>query len=418
MVIGYACLTIGVPNTSLSRCILKNATEDRIRSITLANLSALEVMIDYNTRNMIKLFRISSDIIPFGSHPMNQVNWRVDYQDILGQLGQKIVKAGIRVSMHPGQYTVLNSFDSRIVLRAIEDLEFHDHFLTSLGVDNTCKLVLHIGGVYGDKKTAIRTFINNYNQLSESIKQRLIIENDDKNYNIQEVLQISELTGAPVVFDNLHHRLNPPTLLLPDSEWIKRCNATWTNKDGRQKIHYSQQREGGVIGSHSDTIFLTPFIEYYNELSNNDVDIMLEVKDKNLSAVKCINTIFHNATAKELEVEWARYQYFVLSRSAKLYQEIHELLKDKNSSVAKEFYERIESALVLPEDQGAQINAAQQVWGYISKDSTKAEKNRFEKLMEAYIQGTGEIQTVRKHLLKCAEGRKLEYLVNSLYFYL
>jgi UV DNA damage endonuclease len=418
MAIGYACLTIGVPNTGLSRCTLKNATDDTIRAITLANLSALEAMIDYNVRNKIKLFRISSDIIPFGSHPANQVLWWEDYQVILQQLGNKLREAGIRVSMHPGQYTVLNSTDPMVVHRAIEELEFHNRFLTSLGMDKKSKLVLHIGGVYGDKKRAMRSFIENYSLLPKTVKERLIIENDDKNYNIQEVLQISEETGAPVVFDNLHHKLNKPTLELSDADWIIRCAKTWTSRDGKQKIHYSQQKAGGAPGSHSDTILLAFFLPYYNELPEKDIDIMLEVKDKNLSAVKCINTVVHNSTAKALEEEWARYKYFVLSKSAWLYQEIRELLKDKNSHVAKEFYDLIEKALLLPVDRGAQENAAQHVWGYLSEDSTKAEKNRYEKLMEAYLQGNGAIQPVLNHLLKCAISRKLDYLINSLYFYL
>ncbi|MHB8130729.1 MAG: UV DNA damage repair endonuclease UvsE, partial [Mobilitalea sp.] len=189
MSIGYACLTIGVRNTGLSHCILKNTTDENIRSITSANLSALEAIIDYNIKNNIRLFRISSDIIPFGSHPINQIEWWEEYRDTLQQLGCKINKAGMRVSMHPGQYTVLNSTDPKVVQKAIEELEFHDRFLTSLGMDQKSKLVLHIGGVYGDKVKAMKAFADNYNLLSTAIKLRLIIENDDRNYNIQEVLQ-------------------------------------------------------------------------------------------------------------------------------------------------------------------------------------------------------------------------------------
>jgi UV DNA damage endonuclease len=418
MAIGYACLTIGVPGTGLSRCTLKNATEDNIRAITLANLSALEAMIDFNNKNQIKLFRISSDILPFGSHPVNRVLWWEDYQGMLQQLGNKIREAGIRVSMHPGQYTVLNSMDPLVVERAMEELNFHDRFLTSLGMDNTSKLVLHIGGVYGDKKRAIRSFTENYSRLPQAIKNRLIIENDDKNYNIQEVLQISQVTGAPVVFDNLHHKLNKPTLESSEAEWISKCAKTWSSKDGRQKIHYSQQKTGGTPGSHSDTIFLSTFLSDYKELPQKEIDIMLEVKDKNLSAVKCINAVLPNSTEKALEEEWGRYQYYVLSRSIRLYEEIRELLRNKNSNVTKEFYSMIEETIQLPEDRKAQVTAAQQVWGQICSDSTKAEKNRYEKLMNAYLQGSGAIRPMINHLLKCAENRSLDYLTHSLYFYL
>lgn len=288
MAIGYACLTVGVPNTALSKCILKNASEENIRRIIRSNLSALGSMLDYNIKNQIKLFRISSDIIPFGSHPVNQIRWWEEYEEILVRLGAKIQQAGIRVSMHPGQYTVLNSPDSRVVHNAVKDLQYHERFLTSLGADEKSKLVIHIGGVYGNKEKAAEAFINSYNQLEDSIKKRLVIENDDKNYNIEDILYISEQTGAPVVFDNLHHRINPPELVTTDSEWIIRCGRTWAKRDGIQKIHYSEQKEDGKPGSHSETILLDEFMNYYRELPVDKPDIMLEVKDKNLSAVKCI----------------------------------------------------------------------------------------------------------------------------------
>jgi UV DNA damage endonuclease len=291
MAIGYACIAVDVPGTGLSRCILKNASEDRIRTLTEANLAALDAMIDYNIRNNIKLFRISSDIIPFGSHPVNQVRWWDENKGVLWQLGRKINEAQIRVSMHPGQYTVLNSPDTKVVQRAIDDLEYHERFLTALGMQENSKLVLHIGGVYGDKNKAMMSFIDNYRVLPKNIKKRLIIENDDKNYNIEEVLYLSQITGAPVVFDNLHHKLNPPKTTMSDADWIKKAGSTWLKRDGIQKIHYSQQKEGGTPGSHSDTISLPEFLTYYSLLPNGEIDIMLEVKDKNMSAVKCIEEI-------------------------------------------------------------------------------------------------------------------------------
>ena len=81
--------------------------------------------------------------------------------------------------MHPGQYTVLNSLSESVVENAVDDLKYHAYFLDCLGMDESCKIVQHIGGVYGDKKQAINRFIVNYKRLDESIKKRLIIENDD-----------------------------------------------------------------------------------------------------------------------------------------------------------------------------------------------------------------------------------------------
>lgn len=417
MSIGYACIVLGVTGTGLSRCFMKNATEDNLREIITNNLLAFDKMIDYNIKHHISLFRISSDLIPFGSSPANPYTWWEDYIEIFNHIGSKIKNNGIRVSMHPGQYTVLNSPDQNVVKKSIDDLIYHDRVLSVLGMGPTSKLVLHIGGVYGDKLKAMKEFINNYQQLPEAIKTRLIIENDDKNYTVQEVLKISEETGVPVVFDNLHHRINPSQVNLTEYEWIKKCGFTWSHKDGRQKIHYSQQKQGGLPGAHSDTIFMKDFKEFYNGLPSKDIDIMLEVKDKNLSALKCIHTVVNNSSAQRLEMEWARYKYYVLSKSARLYNEIRQLLKDKNAYVSEQFYEIIEEAIELPEDQGAEINAAQHVWGYI-KDSTNAERNRYEKLMEAFRNSTGPIRPVKNHLFKCAQSREIKYLIDSLYFYI
>jgi UV DNA damage endonuclease len=418
MSIGYVCQVIGVPGTHLSRCILKNATETNIRLIFTKNMSALEAMLEYNAANHIKLFRISSDIVPFGSHPMNQIRWWEEYRELFDQLGQKIIRAGIRVSMHPGQYTVLNSPDTTIVENAIRDLEYHERFLSSLGMDQTSKLVLHIGGVYGDKKKAIKTFQQNYKLLSQEIKNRLIIENDDKNYNIQDVLNISAECKIPVVYDNLHHWINPPDRMEhSEFDWITLSGRTWSAKDGKQKVHYSQQKETGSPGSHSDTIYVDPFLAFYHSLPDKNIDIMLEVKDKNLSAIKCNHTV-KQTTAKGLEAEWERYKYYVLSKSGRLYEDISELLKEKAINANMDFYHSIETALALPEDKATQVNAARHIWGIVNNDCTKTEKNRYDKLMEAYASDIGGIQAVKNHVLKCAESRGLNDLINSLYFYM
>ena len=418
MAIGYACLTIGVPGTIISSCTLKNATEDHIRALIQRNLTALEAMIDYNIKHGIHLFRISSDLIPFGSHPVNQVLWWKDYRDYFEVLGDKIKKAGLRVSMHPGQYTVINSNDPQVVERSVQELVYHTRFLDTLDVDRTNKLILHIGGVYGNKINASNNFIREYARLSEEVKKRLVIENDERSYNISEVLEISGACGAPVIFDNLHHRINPPVEQLTDQEWITRCRNTWRQEDGRQKIHYSQQKEQSPPGSHSDTIYLQPFMDYYQMLGETIPDIMLEVKDKNLSAIKCIHAAIDHPPAKKLETEWARYQYYVQSKDDKAYQSIRELLKEKEARVSKDFYEIIEKVIRLPENIDAEINVAQHVWGHLNKDCTASDKKRYEKLLEGYRRGTSTLQTLKKHLLKCSILQGQDYLIQSLYFYL
>lgn len=417
MAIGYACITIGVPGTELSRCILKNASEETLRRIIKDNLSALERIIDYNSKNHINLFRISSDMIPFASHPINQICWWEEEKEQLNRIGQRMKEAGIRVSMHPGQYTVLNSPNEKVVENAIKELIYHDQFLSGLGMDRTSKMVLHIGGVYGDKAMAMNTFIKNYNKLPVNLKERIILENDDKNFTIEEVFSIYEQIGAPIVFDNLHHKINPPLMRLQEQKWIGKCGETWSKSDGKQKLHYSQQKEMAADGTHSDTIGISSFMEFYRGLANKEIDIMLEVKDKNLSAVKCIHTT-RKGTKEILQAEWERYRYLVLSRSKELYQEILELINGNEDISIQNFYEKVEQALQQPEDKALEENAAKQIWYNLGYGYTKAELSRYERLINAYLNGTGTIKSVKNHLLKCAQKGNLDELISSLYFYL
>jgi UV DNA damage endonuclease len=282
---------VGVLNTNQKTCRQKYASEEKLQEIIRHNLNSLDNIIDYNISNNIHLFRISSDIIPFGSSPVNTLKWWELFESDILKISEKIKSNNIRVSMHPGQYTVLNSPHEDVVDRAVKDLNYHVLFLESLGLNEEHKIILHIGGVYNNKPEAMERFMVNYKELSYLIKQRLVLENDDKSYNIGEVINIGQQLNAPVVFDNLHNSLNPSKESKSEEIWIKECNKTWKLKDGCQKIHYSQQDLGKRAGSHSSSIRLEEFVDFYKRVDGVNLDIMLEVKDKNISAVNCIKQI-------------------------------------------------------------------------------------------------------------------------------
>lgn len=413
MSIGYACLTIGVPGTRLRTCSLKNAAPDTLTSLIRHNLDALDYMLDYNIENGIRLFRISSDIIPFGSHPVNLLEWWNIFAPKLTSIGEKARANGLRLSMHPGQYTVLNSPDEDVVERAIEDLRYHCRFLDSLGMGPEHKLILHVGGIYGDKAAAVNRFIQRYRCMDYNIRSRLVIENDDRQYTVGDVLAISESESIPVVFDNLHHQINRDDSHT-EIEWIAACAATWGSQDGAQKLHYSQQAEGKRVGSHSDTIDAETFMDFYRCLPSPVPDIMLEVKDKNLSALKCMTCIAFPEIVR-LEKEWSRYKYLVLERSPEIYRKIRELLKDKPDYPALAFYRLIDEAMSVSPAYGNIINAAQHVWGYVNTSVNDKEKITFQRNLERVDRG-GSSLALKQLLWKLAEVQQQEYLLRSLYF--
>lgn len=267
----------------MKSCILKNASEENIKRLIENNLDTLDKMLDYLIENKIKLFRISSGFIPFASHPINKLEWWTIYKEQFKQLGNKAKRHNIRLSMHPGQYTTISSENEELVLKSIQDLQYHTTILDSMQMPSDCKVILHIGGIYNDKKTTINRFISNYKKLPRNIKNRLVIENDDKCYTVEDVLYISSKTHCPVVFDYLHFLLNHNST--DTMQMFNLVRKTWRKKDGIQKIHYSQQAEGKKLGSHSITINPKSFDEFAKNLPN-DIDVMFEVKDKNISVIK------------------------------------------------------------------------------------------------------------------------------------
>ena len=415
MRIGYACLTRGIPYTDIKRTVQKNATEARLRELISHNLASLDRMLDYNRDSGIHMLRISSDIIPFGSSPVNTLQWEEEFKEKLAALGRKLKAYDIRVSMHPGQYTVLNSPRIEVVDRAILDLEYHVRFLGALGTDATNKIILHVGGVYGDKQSAMDVFSENWKKLQDSIKSRLVIENDDRSYTIEDVLELGTKNGIPVVFDNLHHQVNGNGE--SDLSWIEEASKTWKQKDGVQKIHYSQQDGNKNPGAHSGTIDVAEFLKYIEENSGIDFDIMLEVKDKNLSAAKAINAL-DTKNIIQLEKEWSRYKYNVLESSPRIYQEIRELLKDKSSYPVIEFYKLIDQALETAPTLGTSVNALEHVWGYFKDIADDKERTWYAKTIDSASNDILSLSAAKKKLWSMVDKYDEKYLKNSYYFHL
>jgi UV DNA damage endonuclease len=412
--IGYACLTLGVPYAGFKSCTMKNATEPRLLELINHNLKSLEHIIDYNIRSDIKLFRISSDIIPFGSSYVNKLNWPSIFESDFRRIGEKIRRSGMRVSMHPGQYTVLNSPNPVVVKNAIEDLRYHADFLKSLGCDYTGKIILHAGGVYGDQVSAMKRFITNSEYLDKGIKKRIVIENDERSYSICNILELSAATGLPAVYDNLHNKVKG-CVEKSDAEWISACKETWGKEDGRQKIHYSQQNPYKQPGAHTKTIFLNEFLEFYSEISHLDIDIMLEVKDKNVSAVKCINSIISPTDYGALQKDWARYKYLIMEKSQNEYISISRLFHKGDFSPV-EFYSKIENTLVISSQTGNSVNALEHVWGYFKNDADEKEHNKFFRYLKGFKNNATKLIAVKSYLHKLAYKYNKEYLLNSYYF--
>ncbi len=284
--LGYACVCLSVEDSSPRGTILRNATPERLRALTAANLARLHRVLDFNAAHGVRMFRLSSDIVPFGSHPVNAIPWWDEFAEPLAHIGEQIRTSSMRVAMHPGQYTLLSSPYPRIVDAARADLVFHTRLLDALATDTRHKIVVHVGGAYSDKPAALDRWIRAVRMLPDAVRARLVLENDERLFGAEDVLFASAATGVPVVLDVLHHRVYAgrcADAALPDL--MRRAARTWQpERDDVPKIHYSSQADGLRPGAHAEYVDAAEFAEFL-ALAPGDVefDCMLEAKAKDLA---------------------------------------------------------------------------------------------------------------------------------------
>lgn len=289
--LGYACQNLSLKDHGRSNrvCRLANASPVRLEALARENLAALARALAWNVDRGIAVFRISSQVIPLASHPDCHWPWRQTLSDELDQLAQYAHTHALRLSMHPGQFTVLNSPKPEVVSAAMDELLYHAEFLDGLGMDSSGKIVLHVGGVYGDKDQALRRFISNYERLPTNVKARLVLENDEHNYGADEVLALCRALGAPMVFDGLHHHCleqSPPTQAL-----LSAVCKTWSVKDGVPKFHLSSQKQGARLGTHADFVDVDDYLRLLEKLPQQPIDIMLEAKQKEQALLRLQSSV-------------------------------------------------------------------------------------------------------------------------------
>ena len=214
-----------------------------LQEIVDHNLLLLAEILEWNRAQGIAMFRISSDLVPFGSHEaVDLAQVRFD-TELLSRIAD--ATAGVRLSMHPGQFTVLSTADQDVLQRSVAELRYHDALLTRLGLSGD--LVLHGGGVYGDRPAAAERLVRQIRALPEPVRERICLEGDERAWSVEQLLPICEEAGVPLIVDTLHHAINGETSLdqLP---WL-RIRDTWG--DRKPKIHYSEQDPERRPGAHS-----------------------------------------------------------------------------------------------------------------------------------------------------------------------
>jgi len=253
------------------------------------NLSCLKKTMEWNLENGIHFFRISSETIPFASHSICKFAWQDYFKQMLGEFGFFIKENGMRVCMHPGQFVVVNSKNSDVIKNSVNELLYHAKLLDAMELDLSAKIQVHLGGVYGNKEESFLSFIENYRRLPEEIRRRIVIENDEKNFSVSDCVFISHQVHVPVVFDAFHHSMlhNGETAL----EAFCATARTWRETDGPPIMDYSQQEPGARKGTHANSLDINEFSVFVKKTKYIKYDMMLEIKDKEKSALKAMEEL-------------------------------------------------------------------------------------------------------------------------------
>jgi UV DNA damage endonuclease len=301
--LGYACITNALDVTSSSNLTYthykklgKEKGNKKLDSVIKSNFEALEEILKYNIKNNIHFYRMTSNLIPLATH--KSVDYEVfnKYKKDFIKIGNIIKDNNMRVDIHIEPYCVLNSINNDVVLSTINILEFYQNMFKCMNINTY--IVTHVGGKTNGKKEGIKRFINNFNLLNDDLKKMIILENDDKIYNIRNVLKICEVLNIPMVLDYHHFICNKNNEKIED--YIEKIISTWNITP---KIHFSSPKNKKEKRSHHDYINSDEFIKFIEKIKfiDQDIDIMIEAKQKDDALFRLIRQLKYKTNYKFID---------------------------------------------------------------------------------------------------------------------
>jgi UV DNA damage endonuclease len=288
---GYACLNLTLGNRGGFRHMIKRTWQTKgiqhASRLGVENTEILCGIVEWNNRNGIPVYRMTSDLFPWASE--YELTDMPDWPTIRANLelaAATAIAGGQRLSFHPAQFNSLTSQRDSVIENCLRDLRIHGEIMDVMGLprDHRNKINIHMGGVFGDKDSAMDRWCKNFERIPLSVRDRLTLENDDKAncYSVVDLHKVWQRTGTPVVFDYHHHKFCDGGLSERDA--LHLAASTWP-VGIRPVTHYSEsasKREGKdcVDTAHSD---------YVDGPVNDwglDIDCVVEAKAKELAVLQ------------------------------------------------------------------------------------------------------------------------------------
>lgn len=295
MALGLCCqwlneTSAGFKNILVCRSLRKSAldagkyTNEKINQVYSANVNTLAANFSQIIKSGIRSFRISSSLFPLFDLVPRELWDNPPITRQLKTIGDLAKRNNIRLTMHPGQFTVLSTNDSKILKNSTAELEHHGWILDQMGVDQSPFYSINI---HGGKANQDDTLVKNINALPTSVKARLTLENCEFAYPIFHLKWISDMTRVPLCYDSHHHGFNPGGL--SPKMAMELATSTWptgvkplTHLSNSKMEHLNSDVGVAKLRQHSDFIHTIP--DYQLEAHKKGaIDIDIEAKMKNLA---------------------------------------------------------------------------------------------------------------------------------------
>ncbi|MBW7474886.1 UV DNA damage repair endonuclease UvsE [Paenibacillus oenotherae] len=312
---GFVAMSMQLENASPSRTMTYanfSKLEDRE-----AGLRRLEFLAEENLKNTLRLlrhcvandiamYRFSSKLIPLVTHEalLDWSPWPA-LEDGFARIGEYVREKGLRVSFHPDHFCVFSTPRPEVLAKSEEDMDYHCRMLEAMGLDESAKCNIHMGGAYGDKPLSAERFVAQFGALPERLRRRITLENDDKTFTARETLEAAERVRTPMVLDIHHHAVNDggeSAAALYGELW-PRIVQTWAHEAAAEpgmegsvsplppKLHASSPKSEKDPRGHADYVDAGPLMRFLRETAGSvdRLDVMLEAKQKDAAVFKLMD---------------------------------------------------------------------------------------------------------------------------------
>lgn len=293
--LGYVAIATTLENVTTSRLLTythfkklgKARGIEKLKKVITENLNDLKKILHYNIKNEIYFYRMSSNIFPLATIPEIDFDILSYFSKELSEIGKIINSNNMRVDMHVDHFYVLNSVHDDVSLSTINILKFYKNIFKAMNIKG--RLIMHIGSKTLGKREGMKRFINNFEKLDNETKKLIILENDDKVYNIKNTLSLSKKLKVPFVLDYHHFLCNKTNEKIED--YIKDIFDTWGTDI--PKVHFSSPLDKKNFRSHHNYIDVKTFISFLEKIKfvDRDFDIMIEAKMKDEALFRLVRQL-------------------------------------------------------------------------------------------------------------------------------